>query len=193
MARPKAFSEAEALTAAMAVFWAKGYEATSTTDLVEGMGIGRQSLYDTFGDKHALYLKALEAYQQAGVQWFRNSVEAAADPIAGIISILRSFVTASTAERHKGCMMLNAVAERCPHDAGVMAITAAGMQGHQRTFEAALARAQAAGAIPAGRDLRAKAQLALVAFYGMAVIGKTGRDSAVLEDALAALESALRQ
>src|ERR1051326_3516607 len=64
MARHKEFDREEALQKAMEVFWERGYEATSIQDLVEQMGINRQSLYDTFGDKHALYLAALDHYRE---------------------------------------------------------------------------------------------------------------------------------
>ena len=64
MARPKEFDRDQALHKAMEVFWSRGYEAASIRDLVEHMGINRQSLYDTFGDKHALYLQALDRYQE---------------------------------------------------------------------------------------------------------------------------------
>ena len=57
MARHKEFEREEALQKAMEVFWSRGYGAASIQDLVEHMGINRQSLYDTFGDKHALYLR----------------------------------------------------------------------------------------------------------------------------------------
>src|SRR4030088_150825 len=64
MARQKEFDREEALQKAMEVFWSRGYEATSIQDLVKHMGINRQSLYDTFGDKHALYLKTLDRYRE---------------------------------------------------------------------------------------------------------------------------------
>ena len=64
MARRKEFDRDEALHKAMEVFWSRGYEATSVGDLVEHMGINRQSLYDTFGDKHSLYLAALDRYRE---------------------------------------------------------------------------------------------------------------------------------
>ncbi|HEU4769480.1 MAG TPA: helix-turn-helix domain-containing protein, partial [Pyrinomonadaceae bacterium] len=62
MARHKEFDRDEALQKAMEVFWARGYRAASMQNLVEHMGINRQSLYDTFGDKHSLYLQALDRY-----------------------------------------------------------------------------------------------------------------------------------
>ena len=66
MTRPKAFDRDRALTRALELFQAKGYEATSIQDLVLAMGIGRQSLYDTFGDKEALYREALLRYVAEG-------------------------------------------------------------------------------------------------------------------------------
>ncbi len=64
MARTKDFDEQEVLKKAVCLFWNKGYNATSMQDLVDQLGISRSSLYDTYGDKHTLYLKALEEYQQ---------------------------------------------------------------------------------------------------------------------------------
>src|SRR5262249_56408458 len=64
MARPKAFDEDEALAAAMDVFWRTGYERASLDVLLQAMGISKQSLYDTFGDKRALYLTALAHYRE---------------------------------------------------------------------------------------------------------------------------------
>lgn len=64
MPRPKSFDPDTVLTKAMGVFWEKGYDAASISDLTAAMGINRFSLYDTFGDKHALYLKALESYEE---------------------------------------------------------------------------------------------------------------------------------
>ena len=60
MARPKEFDVDDALQQALELFWRKGYEATSVQDLVAAMGIQKASLYGTFGDKHSLYMKALQ-------------------------------------------------------------------------------------------------------------------------------------
>jgi AcrR family transcriptional regulator len=62
MARPKEFYRDAAVDRGMSVFWLKGYAATSTDDLLQAMNIGRQSTYDTLGDKRRLYVEALERY-----------------------------------------------------------------------------------------------------------------------------------
>jgi TetR/AcrR family transcriptional repressor of nem operon len=67
MARTKEFDPEAALRAALELFWRRGYEATSMSDLVEHLGIGRASIYATFGNKHDLYLKALESYDRSGL------------------------------------------------------------------------------------------------------------------------------
>ena len=64
MARQKEFHRGEVLHKAMEVFWTRGYEAASIQDLVKHMGINRQSMYDTFGDKHSLFLEALDHYRE---------------------------------------------------------------------------------------------------------------------------------
>lgn len=70
MARHKEFDRDEALEVAISVFWGKGYEATTTGDLLTRMGIARQSMYDTFGDMRRLYLEALRHYSVWNVTAF---------------------------------------------------------------------------------------------------------------------------
>ena len=62
MARPREFDETAALDAAVACFWQRGYEATSVQELANKMGISAPSLYNAYGDKHALFVRALERY-----------------------------------------------------------------------------------------------------------------------------------
>ena len=62
MARPRKFNEATALQAAIECFWRHGYEATSVRDLADKMGISTPSLYNAYGDKHALFVNALDWY-----------------------------------------------------------------------------------------------------------------------------------
>src|SRR5260370_8933136 len=75
MARPKEFKEGEALRKAVSLFCQQGFAATSTDELMRVMGIGRQSMYDTFGDKRALFLKALEMYVTESVHSINGELE----------------------------------------------------------------------------------------------------------------------
>lgn len=76
MPRPKSFDPDTALAKAMDVFWDKGYDAASIADLTAAMGINRFSLYDTFGDKHTLYLKALDSYERRVVDPMLDKIRA---------------------------------------------------------------------------------------------------------------------
>ncbi len=67
MARPRNYDEDQVLQGAVALFRGRGYERTSVPDLIDELGICRQSLYNTFGDKHGLYLMALDRYGQLEV------------------------------------------------------------------------------------------------------------------------------
>src|ERR1700750_25596 len=75
MARTKDFDENEVLNKAICIFWHKGYNGTSMQDLVDGLGISRSSLYDTYGDKHSLFVKALESYKEAGARQFSDIID----------------------------------------------------------------------------------------------------------------------
>src|SRR5258707_11434016 len=111
MARPREFDRGEALKRAMAVFWEKGYEGTSTDDLVRAMGIGRQSMYDTFGDKHQLYLEALQLYEaSSGAELFRRIYESSS-PFVALCDYILSIADGTAADRSRGCFYVNATNE----------------------------------------------------------------------------------
>ena len=111
MARPREFDRELALARATSVFWAQGYCSTSTDELLAAMGIGRQSLYNAFGDKRALYLEALERYQGATTSGHLHRLKAPASPVAGIEALLLGLITEDANQRAMGCMGVGAVSE----------------------------------------------------------------------------------
>src|SRR5471030_2195899 len=116
MARTKDFDENEVLNKAIDIFWHKGYNGTSMQDLVDGLGISRSSLYDTYGDKHTLFIKALESYQNEGSRKICAIVNSAA-PAKETIKQLLDLITGELLvdQIHKGCFMVNAEVEVAPH------------------------------------------------------------------------------
>jgi TetR/AcrR family transcriptional repressor of nem operon len=117
MARTKDFDESEVLNKAVSVFWLKGYNGTSMQDLVDSLGISRSSLYDTYGDKHTLYLKALEFYQNTSGSAMYNIATNATSSREAIKQLLELVVNNLLSDKqHKGCFMVNAEVEVAPHD-----------------------------------------------------------------------------
>src|SRR6202046_5098726 len=104
MARPKQFDREKALRKAIRLFAQKGFAATSTDELMQVMDVGRQSMYDTFGDKRALFLKALETYVSESVNTIRDVLEESGPALAAIRNALASFAERKDLSSTEGCM-----------------------------------------------------------------------------------------
>ncbi|MBW0448498.1 TetR/AcrR family transcriptional regulator [bacterium M00.F.Ca.ET.228.01.1.1] len=152
MVRPREFDRDEALDRAMRVFWSKGYAGTSTEDLLAAMEIGRQSLYNAFGDKRKLYLEALERYQEQSIAGHIARLSRGPSALAGIKALLLGTIAASAEERERGCMGVNSAAEFGTADADVTAIRAAGAKRLRESLLARVREAQSNGEIDASMD-----------------------------------------
>jgi len=125
MARPREFDEDAVLDAAVQCFWSRGYEATSVRDLIEKTGITGASLYNAFGDKRALYQKALGHYVEGSISKRIRRCENLA-PYDAIADFFGEILDCSLGDReHKGCMLVNAALDVAPHDPGFQEIVAA--------------------------------------------------------------------
>ena len=125
MARPREFDEEAVLDAAVQCFWVHGYEGTSVRDLIEKTGITGASLYNAFGDKRALYQRALDHYIEDSVVDRIRRCETLA-PREAIGAFFAEIVRRSLDDRqHKGCMLVNAALDVMPSDPGFQRILAA--------------------------------------------------------------------
>ncbi len=113
MPRPKSFDPEAVLCKAMRVFWEKGYDAASISDLTEAMGINRFSLYDTFGDKHSLYIKALDSYHQRFVGPIIDKINAI-DTISGLEAYFNGVIDFIQGNTGKPCCMMQKAAVSAP-------------------------------------------------------------------------------
>jgi TetR/AcrR family transcriptional repressor of nem operon len=123
MARPREFDQDSALRKAIRPFSQQGFAATSTDDLMRAMDVGRQSMYDTFGDKRALFLKALEIYVTESVHVIRAELEKPGSALSAIQNALVTFAERSDLSSAEGCMGLNAISEFGQRDPEVTRIT----------------------------------------------------------------------
>lgn len=182
MARQKAFDPDGIVDKAQAVFRQRGYAATSVDDLVHHLGIGRGSMYDTFGSKHALYLAALDRYlaQNAGAP----QAVPMADAKATIAAILDEQVKEAIAAAPKGgCFLVNAIVELSGRDPEVAQRVAANLKTAERMFETLLAQ-------DTRLDLAADEQRRLAQFFvnitlSIRLQAKANPDRAMLDNVVA--------
>ena len=115
MGRSREFDENVVLQKAMELFWEQGYEKTSLSDLVEHMGIHRRSLYDTFGDKHTLFLRTIDCYNEL----IKNKIQAVilhAETSKQAIQFLFDFMIEGYEDRQWGCLIVNSATEMALRD-----------------------------------------------------------------------------
>lgn len=181
MARPKEFDRETALRAAVRTFADRGYEGTSTDDLLRAMGLSRQSMYDTFGDKRRLYLAALDHYQAEDVSRLIRVLNTAESPLGGIRAALLSFARSPTAGEALGCMGVSAVCEFGRSDKEITNITDAMGRSLQSALERRLLDAKALAEVDSKLDVGEAAQFLVSTLSGMKVSARGGASKKVLE------------
>jgi TetR/AcrR family transcriptional repressor of nem operon len=192
MARPKSFDEAAVLEQAVELFRARGYDGTSLADLESHLGLGRQSLYNTFGDKQALFLKALDHYRRSVGEAVADRLN---DPSAGLETIrefFRATIRMLTGEAPRnGCLIANTITERASDDPAALLRCNRSREQLERGFRRALGQAKARGELPPRVDVDATATLLVIQNYGLNALAKTGAAAEELEAALEALLAGL--
>ena len=177
--RPRAFDRDAALTAAMRLFWKKGFSATSISDLTRAMGIGSPSLYAAFGSKEALYAEALGQYQSTheGIVWGRFF---AADTARAAVAAFLQDSAAGLSQTPDGCMVtLSAVGAEGHADLG--ALVAAARNLTLNRIKTRLQEGVAAGEIAETVDVHALARFVQTVQNGMSLLARDGASRAELE------------
>jgi len=182
MARTKDFDENEVLRKAINLFWLKGYKGTSMQDLVDGLGISRSSLYDTYTDKHTLFIKALESYQLVGAARIGEIIKhssSAKNTIKELMELATGDLLGD--QEHKGCFMVNAEVEVAPHDRQVNSIICNNDQQMEDAFYHVIEKGKQSGQIKNPEDARALAQFISNAIKGMRVTGKSATEKSFFD------------
>jgi TetR/AcrR family transcriptional repressor of nem operon len=192
MARPKEFDREVAVERAMSVFWSKGYAATSTDDLLEAMKIGRQSMYDTFGDKRRLYVEALRRYQLESVAGHIKRLRSMASPLAGIEALVVGVISSDRTTREKGCMGVGAICEfgNADTELAQLRVKSGGML--RKVLVERLQDAQAAGEIGETVDIERAARFVETTMFGLQVAARAGESTRSLRDMAAFAIAGLR-
>src|SRR5258708_8929833 len=182
MARPKEFDRGIAVERAMSVFWSKGYAATSTDDLLQAMKIGRQSMYDTFGDKRRLYVEALQRYQLESVAGHIERLRSTASPLAGIEALMVGLISSDRTTRERGCMGVGAICEFVNADTELapLRVNTSGML-HKALVER-FQDAKAAGEIGQTVDIERAARFVETTMLGLQVAARAGESARTLRE-----------
>jgi len=176
MPRSKQFDEQLVLEKAMELFWKKGYYATSMQDLVGTLGINRASLYNTYGGKESLFLRAFDHYRAINRERLAHFFETQSDVKAGLATLLENSAKESLEDcDRKGCFAANITSELLPNDERILGV----IEQHQADIQAILynylQKGVTQGQIPPNKDLKSIAYFLFTFLSGLKIIGKVDR------------------
>ena len=192
MARHVAFDQAKIIDKAQDLYWQKGYEATSIQDLVQHLEISRSSLYNTFDDKHTLFLRALSNYQEAGIAELHRLVTVYGYGKATIERIFEAALQrVLNDEICKGCFLTNSMVELAKDDTQVAELIMAYQLEMEEVLHQSILAAQDAGEIEEVANPLALARHLDSVLVGLNAIAKTRPDPQVLKDIVAVALSML--
>jgi TetR/AcrR family transcriptional repressor of nem operon len=182
MARPREFDEVTALEAAMECFWQRGYEATSVRDLADRMRISAPSLYNAYGDKHALYARALEHYLDQSARALIKQFEESLPPKQAVRRFLEEIIKHSVNDpKRRGCFLINSALEVAPHDRELRAFVADRFTEIEAFFYRSIKKAQVEGTVPRNRAAKDLARLLLGVLLGIRILARSKPERALLE------------
>ena len=189
----KQYNEAEVLDRAMATFWAHGYQATSISDLVAATGINRGSIYAAFEDKHTLFVRALERYDQQHRLDFLARIENDNDPKSAILAVFDAVIAAALGgAKPSGCLLVNTALELSEHDPEIARIVRNSLTEVEEFFSRQIAKGQVQGKLPGGLDPKKTGAALLALFLGLRVLSRSRPEpdllAAIAEQARAQLE-----
>lgn len=194
MARTKEFDEKAVLNKAVELFWTKGYNATSAQDLVEGLGISRSSLYDTYGDKHSLFVQALKQYRKEKIDEVIEMLHKTEDAQEYIKYLFNSIKTQAIEDTcAKGCFMINSTVELAPVDKEISGIVNSILQDFEDALSKAVKKGQDAGVFTTKHTARSLARFLSNSINGLRVTVKSNASKKVFDDIVTISLSVLKR
>jgi len=190
----KSFDPDLALAQARDLFWRRGYDGTAISDLEAELGIGRKSLYDTFGGKRALFLRALEQYTDTVIDKICAGLDdERSAPLKNLERVLGKLRDHHGSPDSVGCLLGVAMAQSGTHDAELSELLRSYLLRLERAFERALRAGQADGTVDPGANAKDAARHLVALTQGMALLGRVDddptRQRSVVRDALRALRA----
>ena len=183
MPKTKQFDETEVLTKARMVFCKRGYNGTSMDDLVQATGLSRSSIYDTFGDKHGLFLKSLDQYRNEQQCSMEQQTAKSDSPKKKIRAIFDYYIKDILADKNgNGCLLINVSLELGSEDKDVATIFHANMDEMEQQLASLIKEGQAKGEISKKFTPKAIARHLYSSLMGLRVTGTNKPDGDVLRE-----------
>lgn len=158
----------------MGVFWTRGYHATALPDLLRATKLSRGSLYAAFGDKHSLFLRALDRYIADALTRMDVEFAPSRDPVDGLRAYLAGYVERNSgANGRRGCLLVATTMELAGRDADVDRRIGGFFRDMEARVAGALSRAKAAGQLADGVEPSSAARILVCFVEGLRVVGKT--------------------
>lgn len=181
--RPRAYDPQAAIGNAIDAFWEKGYSGTSLDDVTATTGMNRPSLYAAFGDKHALYLKALDHYLQLGFVAMREALACERSLVDELMRVYeRALDIYFSGARPRGCFAIGTATTEAVEDAEIRAVFAAGLHALDEGFEARIRAACEGGEIAGDADPATLAILASATLHTIAIRARAGTSRTELRE-----------
>jgi TetR/AcrR family transcriptional regulator, transcriptional repressor for nem operon len=172
--RPRTFDVEAAVERAMDVFWSRGYHGTALPDLLRATKLSRGSLYAAFGDKHSLFLRALDRYIADALTRMDLEFDPRKDPVDGLRVYLAGYVERTSGSNgRRGCLLVATAMELAGQDAVVGRRVASFFKAMEARVADALSRARAAGKLADGVEPASAARILVCFVEGLRVTGKT--------------------
>ncbi|HLH88751.1 MAG TPA: TetR/AcrR family transcriptional regulator [Xanthobacteraceae bacterium] len=181
--RPRAYDPDRALAQATAAFWDAGYAGTSLDDLSAATGMNRPSLYGAFGDKHTLYLKAIEGYRAVARAGMQTALPQEGPLKAALGGLYQRAISLYLSGEHgpRGCLLVSTAATEAVMDAEIRRAARAALEEIDAAFEARFRHAREQGDLPRSTDPAALAKLASAVLHMLSIRARIGTSRAVLE------------
>ncbi len=184
MPRPKEFDEAEVLDRALQLFRARGFKHTSFADLTSELGVSRQSLYDTYGDKHTLFQTALHRYLDRAVEFITNRLDAPGKLRPTLHQLFDDLIGMNCGGGSHGCLMVNAMVELAPLDDATRALAHSHARKVEGLLVTRLSLAQRQGDLAKDKDPVALARFLYHTLLGLGVATRAFGEPASLRQSM---------
>lgn len=190
--KPLSFDRNDALLKALDLFWEKGFAKTGMTELLEHMGIQRQSFYNTFGNKEEVFIEALRLYGRTNMEKIAAIIGQDRHPLENIKELLAMFAESGERKKGCGCLLVNSMSEFGDSQDAVGEVLKELVYGSYDIYLQAFTKAIENGYIPETKNPKALATAFITMLHGLTTLRKVGFGEEVLSEVLEATEELLR-